>query len=62
MSGNGGMTPEEVKSYIERCETDKYKTTPTAKAIMKGTRLGEKSGAGGHVESSFRPPKSGRRD
>jgi hypothetical protein len=58
----GGMTPEEVKRYIDTREHNNYNTTPTAKAVIKGVRLGEKSGAGGHVESGFRGPKTGRRD
>jgi hypothetical protein len=62
MANSNQLGPEAIKSYIDTRETNYYKTTPTAKAVIKGLRLGEKSGAGGHVESGFRPPKgSGRR-
>jgi hypothetical protein len=53
------MTPEAVKSYIDSREINKYNTTPTAKAVIKGVRLTERSSAGSHVESGFRGPKTG---
>jgi hypothetical protein len=56
----GGMSPEEVRSTVSKL--DESKPTSPAKAVMKGERLGEKSGAGGHVESEFRAPKSGKKD
>jgi hypothetical protein len=54
----GGMSPEEVKSTVTKI--DESKPTTNAKAVMKGCRLGEKSGAGGHVESTFHAPNSGK--
>ena len=51
------MTPSDVRSTVSSIDESK-KTTP-AKAIQKGTRLGDKAAAGDHVESGFREPKKG---
>jgi len=54
----GGMSPEEVRSTVSKLDDSKPTSTP--KAVQKGCRLGEKSGAGGHVESEFRAPNGGK--
>ena len=54
---NSNMTPSDVRSTVSSIDESK-KTTP-AKAIQKGTRLGDKAAAGDHVESGFREPKKG---
>lgn len=62
VSGNGGMTSEEVRSEVNRLEVSKKLANQVpAKAIMSGTRLGDRSSAGSEKESGFsRGTKKGK--
>lgn len=57
----GGMTTNEVKATVRELELNGLDKTTNSKAVMKGTRLGEKSSAGSHTESGFsRGTKKGK--
>lgn len=57
----GGMHTNEVKAVVRELELNGLDKTTNSKAIMSGTRLGEKSGAGSHKESGFsRGTKKGK--
>ena len=57
----GGMTTSEVKAVVRELELNGLDKTTNAKAVLKGTRLGERSSAGSHTESGFsRGTKKGK--
>ena len=54
----GGMSPNEVRSEINRIEIKKPDNP--AKAVMSGVRTGEKSGASGKESPFSRGTKKGK--
>lgn len=59
MGATNDMSAAEVKRTVDELECNPLSDTVAAKAVMKGTRLGDKSAAGNHKESPF--PRGTRR-